>query len=135
MRDKPSLQDLLEVQRQFELPSPVLVEKDWYVVTALAAINTADVKPFRLLFSGGTALSRAHRLIRRMSEDIDLKIVVSDEPRSRSELRKLRDVVTGALLHAGFQFAFPRQAVQKTPSDSRPANPASRLWCLPPQPT
>jgi predicted nucleotidyltransferase component of viral defense system len=71
--------------------SPVLVEKDWYVVTALAVINTADVKPFRLVFSGGTALSRAHRLIRRISEDIDLKIV-SDEPRSCSELRKLRDV-------------------------------------------
>jgi hypothetical protein len=38
-----------------------------------------------------------------MSEDIDLKIV-SDEPRSRAELRKLRDNVTSALLHAGFQF-------------------------------
>jgi hypothetical protein len=99
LRDKPSLQDLLGVQRQFELPSPVLVEKDWYVVTALAVINIADVKPFRLVFSGGTASSRAHRLIRRMSEDIDLKIV-SDGPRSRSELRKLRDVVTGALLHS-----------------------------------
>ena len=103
MRDKPSLQDLLEVQKQFDLPSPVLVEKDRYVVTALAAINAADVKPFRLVFSGGTALSRAHRLIRRMSEDIDLKIV-SDEPRSRPELRNLRDIVTSALLDAGFQF-------------------------------
>lgn len=103
MRNKPSLQNLLEVQKHFDLPSPVLVEKDWHVVTALAAINTADVKPFRLVFSGGTALSRAHRVIRRMSEDIDLKIV-SDEPRSRPELRKLRDIVTGALLHAGFQF-------------------------------
>ncbi len=57
----------------FDLPSPVLVEKDWYVARALAAINSADVKPFRLVFSGGTALSRAHRLTRRMSEDIDLK--------------------------------------------------------------
>jgi len=103
LRDKPSLQDLLEVQKQFDLPSPVLVEKDRYVVTALAAINAADVKPFRLVFSGGTALSRAHRLIRRMSEDIDLKIV-SDEPRSRPELRNLRDIVTSALLDAGFQF-------------------------------
>lgn len=103
MCNKPSLQNLLEVQKHFDLPSPVLVEKDWHVVTALAAINTADVKPFRLVFSGGTALSRAHRLIRRMSEDIDLKIV-SDEPRSRPELRKLRDIVTSALLHAGFQF-------------------------------
>jgi hypothetical protein len=100
---KPSLQDLLEVQARFELPSPALVEKDWYVVKALAAMNTADVKPFRLVFSGGTALSRAHRLIRRMSEDIDLKIV-SDAPRSRTELRKLRDKITGALLQAGFQF-------------------------------
>jgi hypothetical protein len=76
LRDKPSLQELLEVQNHFNLPSPVLVEKDWYVVRALAAINTADVKPFRLVFSGGTALSRAHRLTRRMSEDIDLKNLV-----------------------------------------------------------
>jgi hypothetical protein len=73
--DKPSLQDLLEVQRNFNLPSPVLVEKDWHVVRALAAINTADVKPFRLVFSGGTALSRDHRLIRRMSEDIALSTI------------------------------------------------------------
>ena len=103
MPAKPSLQDLLEVQRHFDLPSPALVEKDWFVVRALAAINTADVNPFRLIFSGGTALSRAHRLTRRMSEDIDLKIV-SDELRSRSALRKLRDIVTRALLDAGFQF-------------------------------
>src|SRR6266849_5004698 len=101
--DKLSLQELLEVQKHFDLPSPALVEKDWYVVKALAAINTADVKPFRLVFSGGTALSRAHRLTCRMSEDIDLKIV-SDKPRSRPELRKLRDNITGALLDVGFQF-------------------------------
>jgi hypothetical protein len=103
LRDNPSLRDLLEAQKHFDLPSPVLVEKDWYIVRALAAINTADVKPFRLVFSGGTALSRAHRLIRRMSEDIDLKIV-SDHQRSRTQLRKLRDNVTSALMHAGFQF-------------------------------
>jgi hypothetical protein len=118
LRDKPSLQDLLEVQKRFELPSPVLVEKDWYVVTALAAINIADVKPFRLVFSGGTALSRAHRLIRRMSEDIDLKIA-SDQPRSRPELRKLRDIVTGALLQAGFQFDPENTAHRESGNASR----------------
>lgn len=103
MPDNLSLQDLLEVQKHFDLPSPALVEKDWYVVKALAAINSADARPFRLVFGGGTALSRAHRLTRRMSEDVDLKIV-SDQPRSRAELRKLRDTVTSALLNAGFQF-------------------------------
>lgn len=37
MSGKPSLQELLEVQTHFGLPSPALVEKDWYVVRALAA--------------------------------------------------------------------------------------------------
>ena len=79
MNDKPSLQDLLEVQRSFGLPSAALVEKDWYVVKALAAITAADTAPLRLVFGGGTALSRAHRLLRRMSEDIDLKIGRNEE--------------------------------------------------------
>src|SRR5471032_2028297 len=95
LSDKPSLQDLLEVQKHFGLPSPALVEKDWYVVKALAALIAVDAAPFRLVFGGGTALSRAHRLIRRMSEDIDLKIV-SDGPLPRSALRRLRDTLTDA---------------------------------------
>jgi hypothetical protein len=118
LRDKPSLQELLEVQKRFDLPSPVLVEKDWYVVTALAAIRAADVRPFRLVFSGGTALSRAHRVIRRVSEDIDLKIV-SDEPRSRAELRELREVVTNALLSAGFQFDPANTVHRESGNESR----------------
>jgi hypothetical protein len=48
LRDKSSLRDLPEVQKRFELPSPALVEKDWYVVAALAAINIADVKKAQL---------------------------------------------------------------------------------------
>jgi arginyl-tRNA synthetase len=94
---------LLEVQQHFGLPSPALVEKDWYVVKALAAIATADVEPFRLVFGGGTALSRAHGLIRRMSEDIDLRIVGIDKP-TRGQLRTLRDTITQVLLGAGFAF-------------------------------
>ena len=103
MSDKPSLQDFLEVQHHFGLPSPALVEKDWHVVRALGAVTAADTAPFRLVFGGGTALSRAHRLIRRMSEDIDFKIV-SDGPLARPALRALRDTITDALLNAGFQF-------------------------------
>jgi len=103
LSDKPSLQDLLEVHEHFGLPSPALVEKDWYVVRALAALSAAATAPFRLVFSGGTALSRAHRLIRRMSEDVDLKII-SDGRHPRPALRRLRDTMTRALLKAGFQF-------------------------------
>jgi Nucleotidyl transferase AbiEii toxin, Type IV TA system len=52
---------------------------------------------------GGTALSRAHRLIERMSEDIDIKIV-SEGPPPRPALRRLRERIAGELLKAGFKF-------------------------------
>ena len=97
LTDRPSLQDLLEVQRHFGLPIPALVEKDWHVVKAIGAISAADTAPARLVFGGGTTLSRAHRPIRRMSEDIDLRII-SDSPLTRPALRHLRDTITDALL-------------------------------------
>ena len=98
-----STQELLEVQAHFDLPSPVLVEKDYYVVKALAAITLIETEPFSLVFGGGTSLCRAHRLIQRMSEDIDLKVVGEHEP-TRPELRHLRDRITDALLATGFDF-------------------------------
>jgi len=101
--DRPTLEQLLEVQEHFGLPGPALVEKDWYVVKALAAIAAVDTDDFRLVFGGGTALSRAHRLTKRMSEDVDLKIV-REKTRSRGELRKLRTDITNALITAGFSF-------------------------------
>ncbi len=118
MSDKPSVQDLLEVQKHFGLPSPALVEKDWYVVKALAAIVGADVGPFRLVFGGGSALSRAHRLIRRMSEDIDLKIIPG-ERLTRRALRNLRDSISEALLEAGFQFDPENPAHRESGNASR----------------
>ena len=103
MSDNPTLEQLLEVQEYFALPGPALVEKDWYVVKALAAIAAVDTGDFRLVFGGGTALSRAYKLTKRMSEDVDLKIVRDRAP-TRGELRKLRKTITDALLAAGFVF-------------------------------
>ena len=103
MNDRPTLQELLEIQQHFGLPSTALVEKDWHVVKALAAIMAADVKPFRLVFGGGTALGRAYGLIHRMSEDIDLRIAADKTP-TRGQLRRVRNAITDALLKAGFKF-------------------------------
>jgi predicted nucleotidyltransferase component of viral defense system len=118
LSDKPSLQALPEIQAYFGLPSPALVEKDWHVVQALAAITTADTAPLRLVFGGGTALSRAHRLIRRMSEDIDLKIV-GDTESTRPMLRRLRTTITEALLAAGFRFDPTNRACRDSRNESR----------------
>ena len=110
--------DLRPVADFFGLPNTAVVEKDWHVVKALAAITAADTTPFRLIFSGGTALSRAHRLLRRMSEDIDLKIVGDVEP-TRPALRRLRDTITEALLAAGFRFDPANRAHRDSRNASR----------------
>lgn len=119
MSGEPTLEQLLEVQAHFGLPSPALVEKDFYVVRALAAIAAIDTKPLRLVFGGGTALSRAHHLIRRMSEDIDLRIIAATGSPSRGSLRKLREQVTEALLGAGFEFDPENPAHRKSGNESR----------------
>jgi Nucleotidyl transferase AbiEii toxin, Type IV TA system len=108
------LRELLEVQAYFGLPSPALVEKDFYVVKALAAIAAIDSAPLRLVFSGGTALSR----VRRMSEDIDLRIV-SDRSPDKGALRHLRDAITQALLSTGFKFDPRDPAYRKSGNESR----------------
>jgi hypothetical protein len=118
LRDRPELQALLEVQNHFRLPSPALVEKDWFVVKALVAIAAAPCAPFKLVFGGGTALARAHRLIKRMSEDIDLKIVGVENP-TRQALRTLRDAVSDALLTTGFEFDPNNKAHRDSRNQSR----------------
>lgn len=118
---EPTLEELLEVQAHFGLPSPALVEKDFYVLRALAAIVAVEIQPLhvRLVFGGGTALSRAHRLIRRMAEDIELRIVVESNRSGRGTLRRLRARITEALLGAGFKFDPADAAYRKSGNETR----------------
>lgn len=93
----------------FGLPGTAAVAKDFFVVRAIAALTAIDAAPFDLIFGGGTALARAHRIVRRMSEDVDFKVVPrAGAPVSRSGLRRqlnrLREHVSAALLDAGFAF-------------------------------
>lgn len=118
MSDELDLQDILDTQAHFDLPSPALVEKDFYVVKALRAIALTDTTPFLLAFGGGTALSRAHRLLPRMSEDIDLKIV-GEEPITRPALRQLRDSLTKSLQDAGFEFDPSKREHRDSRNESR----------------
>ena len=61
-----------EVARKTGMAS-FAVEKDWWVVQALALVfETAIAK--HLVFKGGTSLSKAWNLIERFSEDLDLAV-------------------------------------------------------------
>ena len=53
--------------------SAFAVEKDWWVVQTLSVIFGMEVGQ-HLVFKGGTSLSKAWKLIKRFSEDIDLAI-------------------------------------------------------------
>ncbi len=111
MRDKPDRQTLGAAQEFFELPSPALVEKDWYVVQALAAIQEAESDGLTLAFGGGTALGRAYKLLHRMSEDIDLR-VIGDRAQIRPALRRLRHQVSDRLRERGFRVEADHLTVQ-----------------------
>lgn len=108
----------------FGLVGTAPVEKDFHVVRALAAVASIDAAPFTLVFGGGTALARAHKIIRRMSEDVDFKIVPCPAAAvSRSILRQqlgtLRARVTDALLAAGFAFDPADPACTRSRNENR----------------
>ena len=98
-----------EIADAIGLPMPAVAEKDYYLTQALLAINGVKVEPFTLIFTGGTALCKAHGAIMRMSEDIDLRIIKSSDDQLsgnplRQKLRDLRAAVCDALIAQGFQF-------------------------------
>jgi predicted nucleotidyltransferase component of viral defense system len=53
--------------------TPFAVEKDWWVSRTLHIIFQMDIAA-HMVFKGGTSLSKAWKLIQRLSEDIDLAI-------------------------------------------------------------
>lgn len=122
--------NLRPVANFFGLPGTAPVAKDFHVVRAIRALAALDAAPFALVFGGGTALARAHKLVRRMSEDADFKIVpLPAAPVSRSGLHRQRSAlpgrVTAALQAAGFSFD------PKDPAQTRSRDESSYMvWHL-----
>jgi len=66
------------------------VEKDWYVTQVIKMIADYKVEGFQMIFTGGTALSKAHGLLQRFSEDIDFRVICPGLAASgKSQQRKL----------------------------------------------
>jgi predicted nucleotidyltransferase component of viral defense system len=81
-----------------------LVEKDWHVVRALSTLAQLSWDgTTRLVFCGGTSLSKGWGLINRFSEDIDFRLWHDGEEVPRSLRRKVREGVLKALGTAGFK--------------------------------
>ena len=82
--------------------APYAVEKDWWVVQALAIIFEMEIGP-HLVFKGGTSLSKAWQLIDRFSEDIDLAVnrnfLGFDGDLSRGQVANLRKAANTYISH------------------------------------
>lgn len=80
-----------------------LLEKDEHLTAALQAVFELRFEHATLVFCGGTSLSKAHGLIERMSEDADVKVVLSAAAAnwSTNQLRRyLGDEVRGQIVNA-----------------------------------
>ncbi|RRW40411.1 nucleotidyl transferase AbiEii/AbiGii toxin family protein [Pseudomonas luteola] len=131
----------------------VVAEKDQHITDALRSlaqiqvVHTArqrnrrkeDQAPesidvaTRLVFAGGTCLSKAHSLIERMSEDIDIKVILDDVPEgyvllngigSRGRLKDLQQEVERRLTEMGFEYVVHDDEDNPVSRDSR------RYYCL-----
>lgn len=72
------------------------VEKDYYVVKVLSEISKITYPSLKIVFSGGTCLSKAYHKIKRFSEDIDFRVHV-ERPFSRAEKKTFCNFILDVL--------------------------------------
>lgn len=74
-----------------DLPNAV-IEKDYFVTQVIHAISDIENEYFRLIFCGGTCLAKAHKIVKRMSEDVDFKIQIKNKDMNFSKSRLLKEL-------------------------------------------
>lgn len=91
---------ILETARRIDL-TPSAVEKDFWVVWTLDKLFRSPLLCDKIIFKGGTSLSKVFGLIRRFSEDIDLILdwneVIAEDPnleRSKNKQDQFNKSVT-----------------------------------------
>lgn len=89
----PELTSLFpDVADALDIESVAIVEKDYFVVDLLRLLKEIKPEAHTLVFAGGTALSKAGISLNRMSEDIDIKLVPTENfmQNGRDKRRKIR---------------------------------------------
>lgn len=96
--DKDLIVEVAKIKRMEES----FVEKDWLVTQVIHTIQKINWEGFEVVFSGGTALSKAHNILFRFSEDVDFRVLVKLEFRNRKNLSGFKHAVVDALRAGGF---------------------------------
>lgn len=74
--DKKLFTDVLLATAEYFSILPTYIEKDYWITHSLSLMAQSD-DAGKLVFKGGTSLSKAYRLVNRFSEDIDIAVINS----------------------------------------------------------
>lgn len=69
-----------------------MFEEDYYVTQVIQAIAIVENKYFRLVFCGSTCLAKAHKVVERMSKNVDFKIQKKATTIDLSKSRLLKEL-------------------------------------------
>lgn len=75
--NKQDFIDAIEATAQFMKIREVYIEKDYWVTLVLKRLSISEFKD-KVIFKGGTSLSKALNCVQRFSEDIDLAVITDD---------------------------------------------------------
>jgi predicted nucleotidyltransferase component of viral defense system len=107
MLNKKDLIELISVTRQYINLNDAVIEKDYYVTQVIHAMHDMQNEYFQLIFCGGTCLAKAHKIVNRMSEDVDFKIrvkksdIIFSKTRLMKELKQFRSQIKSKLILPG----------------------------------
>lgn len=84
---------------------PGWIEKDFWVTEVIRSVARTQVADATLILKGGTSLLKAHSLIERMSEDVDVLLAYSKSPGRGTREQALKAVHSDVQAHLGLRDA------------------------------
>ena len=84
------------------------VRKDYFVTQVIHALTKINDDYFELIFQGGTSLSKGYQIIKRLSEDVDFRVIQKQKTQGlgkeirRKKLRDFRYSLINELKNTGF---------------------------------
>ncbi|MGL5086129.1 MAG: nucleotidyl transferase AbiEii/AbiGii toxin family protein [Clostridium sp.] len=77
-QDKEKFKELIEVTAEFMKLDKRIIEKDYWVTYALKKLAKSEMLD-KVIFRGGTSLTKCYKDLNRFSEDIDLAVNTNDD--------------------------------------------------------
>lgn len=97
--NKEDFKNLIQLTADFLKITPVYIEKDYWVTYVIKNLFTSEYKD-KVIFKGGTSLSKAYSLIERFSEDVDLQLInfQGSEHQKKKLMKEIESVATRGLV-------------------------------------